>query len=544
MSQAPHLTRRQLLEFFGSASLASALGGTQLLTTSCSTIEQPLKVDLKSVLGFEPIAPTNRDELVLPEGFQWSTLITWKDPINSRGELFGYNNDHIAFRALNADGSDGVMMVNHEYPNPIFTRENPHKPTRLDIVGEQKALGISLLRVRKNAEGRWQVVPHDPLNRRIDGTTPIPFSKDVRILGSRTAIGTHSNCAGGYTPWGTFLTCEENYDQMYGETAYVNGRRIKQPSPTHVYGWDQYFDYPPEHYGWVVEVDPIKGTAKKLVSLGRFFHEAATVVPLQDGRVVVYSGDDSPNQCLYKFISSRPGSLEDGELYVAQLETGRWLSLNIDSNSILKKNFKSQLEIQIRTREAAHLIGGTKLDRPEDIERDPKTGAIIIALTNNKERKNYYGSLLKIIEKDGNYESFEFTPSTLLLGGSESGLACPDNLVFDPRGGLWICSDMAGLDMGKGPYQHFGNNSLFYLPLSGPAAGRVYRVASAPKDAEFTGPCFSPDGKTLFLSVQHPGETTVDLKQPTSRWPTGSTLPRPAVVTITGPGLERLTRKG
>ena len=89
----------------------------------------------------------------------------------------------------------------------------------------------------------------------------------------------------------------------------------------------------------------------------------------------------------------------------------------------------------------------------------------------------------------------------------------------------------------------FKNNGLFYIPMKGPHSGQVFQVASAPVDAELTAPTFSPDGKTLFLCVQHPGDSTNKMGEFTSNWPGGKKedMPRSAVVTIQGPLLDLLT---
>ena len=126
-----------------------------------------------------------------------------------------------------------------------------------------------------------------------------------------------------------------------------------------------------------------------------------------------------------------------------------------------------------------------------------------------------------------------------MTGGVKGGLACPDNLAFDKNGNLWIDTDIADSAANKYPYKEFGNNGLYYVPMSGPNAGDVLQVASAPIDAELTGICFLPDNETMLLSVQHPGAQTKDLSKPTSQWPDGDT-PKPAVVTISGETLKSL----
>jgi len=194
----------------------------------------------------------------------------------------------------------------------------------------------------------------------------------------------------------------------------------------------------------------------------------------------------------------------------------------------------------IRAREAAKLVGGTPQDRPEDIERDPASGAVLVALTKNRLRP--YGSILKLEEKDNDPLAEQFVAGTFLVGGQAGGFACPDNLAFDPRGNLWVCTDISADRLNKLPYASFKNNGLFYIPMSGKRAGLPLQAASAPQGAELTGPTFSPDGRSLFLSVQHPGENSASVDELSSHWPDGGdAVPRPSVICISGPLLDRLT---
>jgi secreted PhoX family phosphatase len=179
------------------------------------------------------------------------------------------------------------------------------------------------------------------------------------------------------------------------------------------------------------------------------------------------------------------------------------------------------------------MVGATPLNRPEDIEIDPKTGNIFISLTNNFAVGDYMGKILKIVEKNGDPLSLDFEASTFLMGGKNTGFASPDNLAFDNSGNLWMVTDITGSLIGKDPFTPFGNNGLFKIPLSGPNAGSAIQMGSAPNEAELTGPSFSPDYKTLFLSVQHPGEKSKSLQQLTSHWPQGGdSIPSSAVVAI------------
>ena len=528
------MNRRHFLEFMGRTATLPLAGS--LLATACSHI---VGKNLPPP-PFTPLNPNRDDNMTLASGFSYQHLISWNDVLNTKAERFGFNNDFISFVAIPGKPNEGILWVNHESPDPIFVSGYEGRGPRLkeQVILEQKSVGGSLIKVRKT-ENKWQFVPHDPLNRRLDATTPIPLISERPIAGKKIAIGTLANCAGGQTAWGTVLTCEENYDKFYGEMDYTQN----PPTRPHLknahehylnehYAWERFFDYSPEHYGWVVEVQPMTGKAQKLCALGRFAHEGATCVQAPDGRTVVYMGDDSPNQFIYKFIAAKPGSLTKGTLYVANTHLGRWLPLDIRHQSKLRDKFKDQTEVLIRTREAAALLGATPQDRPEDIEVNPHNGDVYVSLTNNIKKGNPFGSLLKIVEKDSNPLAIEFESSTFLTGGHDNGVACPDNLVFDKKGNLWMTVDVAS-ELITPTYEKFGNNSLFYIPMSGPWAGQPLRFAVGPINCELTGPCFSPDGKTLFLSVQHPGENSTTAANPLSHWPDGgNAVPKPSVITI------------
>lgn len=548
--------RRNFISFLGKASLGAVLMPQFLISCGNNTspakgFESTSKERLQQLrnLVLKGLAPSDKDDLLLANGLKYHTIIKWGDQMNET-DTFGFNNDFTCFIPFDeTNPKDGLLWVNHEYIDPLFVsdfnvREPKHskEKTKEQVDKEMYNVGGSILRI-KEVNGQWQVVENDPYNRRITAKTPIKLNWDSPIKGKTTAIGTNSNCSGGITPWNTFITCEENYDSCFGETVY-DKNNIASHRPSY-YGWEKFYSYPPEHYGWVVEVNPKDGTAQKHIALGRFAHECCTLYELEDKRVVAYTGDDKNNEHLYKFISSKPSSLKEGTLYVADTVHGKWLPLDWEKQPVLKNNFKHQTEVLIRAREAAKLLGATELNRPEDIEIDPITGHIFVSLTNNKSKRDFHGSILKIEETDGAYDALSFTSSIYKAGGEEHGFSCPDNLAFDLSGNLWMTSDMSGNTMNKEdkPYMPFKNNSLFVIPRLGENAGKVVRVASAPKDAELTGPWFSPDGKTLFLSVQHPGEQTKDLNTPTSTWPfDADNIPKPAVVAITGDLIEKMNK--
>lgn len=511
--------RRDFLKFLGVSSLSvSSLS----LIPSCSS--RRLKA---------PNLPSTKDEVVLIPGLNYQKVISWGDTMNST-EVFGFNNDYINIEAV--DEKTLIMWVNHEYINPLFVSSPERTKKNVDI--EKALVGGSLIELNLTPYG-WKFNPKSKFNRGVRGDTKIPFANGIKVKGSQIVEGTLGNCAGGKTPWGTFLTCEENYDGFYGERDRKSGKLITKRSRV-----DWYKFYPkniPEHYGWVVEIEPKTGKAQKHTNLGRIAHESATPIISKSKKVVVYTGDDKADEHLYKFVSKNDKDFKDGILYVANLDKKKWLPLDLELSPKLKKHFKAQIDVVTYAREASKILGATPLNRPEDIEINPLTGDVFVALTNNKKKGDFHGSILKISEKDNDHASLEFTPEFFRLGGKEVGFSCPDNMAFDSKGNLWICTDISGGAMGKDPYIPFGNNGIFVIPAFGDQAGKAIQIASAPVDAEFTGLCFDPKEQTLFVSVQHPGERTKDLKKPTSTWPTGNT-PKPTVIGINGPVLDQLIR--
>lgn len=532
MSQSNFITqsRREFLKFLGGS---VALSST-VINTACSITGSKNKIQK---FGLKPgIA---KDELTLAEGLEFDLLIKEGDPLNSKLN-FGTNNDFTQVVKLK-NGKMG-LWVNHEAFSCalVSNRDRSEVPTKAQFNAERKLLGGSFFEIRKDK--KWSVVENSDYNTRLSGETKIPFSSNQKIAEQNYAIGTFANCSGGLTPWNTVLTCEENYQHYYGEYDRKSKRKNKVVISPKAVMWHKHEPLDPRHYGWVVEFNPETKDAKKLIGLGRFSHECAKTVMNKDGRTVVYSGDDTDNECLYKFVAKNKGSLDEGELFVASLELRQWVSLDIEKQPILKRNFKDQAEVLTFCREASKLVGGTPLARPEDIEIDPINGHVFIALTNNKLTNDYYGSILKIMEPGNNYTSENFEFETFLTGGAKSGIACPDNLAFDKRGNLWITSDISGSAIVKGFYKGYGHNGLFVVPRKGEMAGQVVQIASAPMDAELTGPCFSEDGETLFLSVQHPGELTMKGGPYTSHWPSGESDAKPlsAVVAISGPLLRKI----
>lgn len=493
---------------------------------------------------FLTIEPNFGDDLTLPVGYDYQVLAPWGEPINERGDTVGFNHDFVGYFPVDlleggASTTEALLTINQEYPNALFVGgnvENAVDPAQVEA--EMRSVGVSVVRVR-NDGGRWQVVK-DARNRRVDGLTECELTGPVRgreVVGGATVVrGSVGNCSGGQTPWGTLLTCEENVDG-YAETWGVGG------------------SYNAMHHGWITEIDPFDASAipKKRTAMGRFRHENAAVTLAADGRVVVYMGDDMRDACVYKFVSNgtyTPGDraanmdlLEEGSLYVADFGSGAWLLLDYDRNQDLRDAVdeetgepvvRSQAQVLADARTAALAIGGTPVDRPEDIEIHPRTGEIYVALTNNSDHGNYYGQIVKLREEADDWAAEAFRWEVFAVGGPQSGFSSPDNLVFDPYGNLWMVTDSG---TGEGTiYDFLGNNSMFFMPTEGPDVGKAFRFAVGPVEAEMTGPVFSPDGRTLFLSIQHPGEDSESLDALTSNFAAaeGSNVPRPTLVAISG----------
>lgn len=486
---------------------------------------------------FGPIRPSGFDRVIVPKGFRYDRVITWGDALGSTGPLgpehFGYDNDFLCYFPLTKE--EGLLWVNHESVVSLFVSDfSEGQKTREQVQKERLAVGGSVLQIRRGKEG-WRHVPGSKYTKRFTAAYP-----QIAMTGPVAAKvpqcrGTLANCSGGKTPWNTVLSCEENF---------------KDFNPKSGHDWAAFEDTKlDEHqYGWVVEIDPLgELPPQKHSSLGRFAHENAAMIVSTSGKLVVYMGDDDQDQFVYKFVSrekydpkasraERRKLLTDGTLYAADFVKGKWLPLDLEQSPALKEEgFASQADVLLDTRRAASALKATPVDRPEDCEIHPRDGSIYIALTNNLKHGNLYGQIVRLVENDDNHDGTSFRFELFLAGGPQSGLASPDNLLFDNQANLWVSCDVSSGQLNRGGYERFMNNGLFMVPTLGPSAGDAFQFASAPNEAEFTGPWFTDDFSTLFLSVQHPGEKSINAKSPTSRWPEGGTsIPRPAVIAITG----------
>lgn len=514
---------------------------------------------------------------------------------------FGTNCDYLAFLPLpyGSGASDhGLLFVNHEHtcPTHMWPDADEQTMTRERTEVELAAIGCSVVEIRR-VEGSWTVV-QGSLNRRIDalGTEILlsgPAAGHPRVRTSedptgRRVLGTLANCSGGKTPWGTVLSGEENFHKLFaGDPARTpeahNHARYRLGTELEWPWWGRHFrrfdveqePNEPNRFGWVVEVDPYDPAwaPRKRTALGRLRHECATTTLCPDGRLAVFSGDDERYHCIWRFVTrkrvgpdreSNRDLLDDGTLSVARFEpdgTLRWLPVVHGTGPLTTDNgFVSQADVLIEARRAADLLGATRMDRPEDVETNPVTGVVYAMLTGNDRRTeaerdpanpragNAWGHVIAMVppgtrgQRDHAADTWSWE-LPLLAGAPDRGrypagvsrdgwFVAPDNCAFDPRGRLWIATDQGSAWTRTG----FADG-LYACDVEGPAAYRTRQFLRVPVGAETTGPELTPDGRTLFVSVQHPA---VDVEgstyeAPATRWPDfrAGVPPRASILAVT-----------
>jgi secreted PhoX family phosphatase len=596
----------------------------------------PARASTETVSRFTPVMPQTTDAIVLPPGYSYDLLARWGESLfpgtpSLTGEAimddrlivpgaaarqerqFGNNCDAVAFFPASDNRSDaGVLCVNNEYVTaalmlrgrsrlqgtPAAARSDWLRRNPEAVAVMKAAQGVSVMEIRKR-RGRWEIRKGAPRNRRITAETlcdvygPARGSPLLRTREDPTGTrvrGTFANCANGKTPWGTYLTCEENVDDYFASTeAWFAAtkdaelrdahRRFPGAERSSLYGWeyvDARFDVTSEpreglRFGWVVEIDPQdpQSVPRKRTALGRFSHEGACSALARDGRAAAYLGDDDQFEYVYKFVTRRafdpqdPNAnrdlLDDGTLHVARFDadgTGAWLPLVYDEKGPLNRasGFTSQGDVVIKARAAADLVGATPMDRPEGIKPSPLDGRVYISCTKNPAREsasrrvewigrsvdlgtnaanprpqNKTGHIIELTEHDGDAAATQFRWDLFLLAGDPvapgaSPIACPDNLGFDPFGRLWIVTDSDSV-IGA-------NDGCYVCPTAGADRGVPKQILSAPVGAEVCGCEFTPDGTTLFLSIQHPGDGST-LEAPSSHWPDGGNAPpRSSVIAV------------
>lgn len=584
--------RRDMLKGMLGVSASAALFGATALSAprQASAASTPMA----SRYNFDELSWGNDETHHIADGYDADILLRWGDPITADApefdvmnqtaaaqlQQFGYNNDYVGFTPLNAAATRGLLCVNHEYTNEEVMFPGLGRQDRADFADmtrelvdiEMAAHGGSVVEIMRGADGKWAVVRDGSMNRRI---TPLnttmtidgPAAGHARMQTSADpsgteVIGTLNNCAGGMTPWGTWLMAEENFhgyfwtDKLDAEgkpdlSDQPEAAQMKRyGAPGRWYAWGKYYDRfnidkePNElnRFGWVVEVDPRNPDAKpvKHTALGRFRHEGAEATLSSDGRLVVYMGDDARFDYQYKYVSNGRVSddpsansklLSEGTLYVARFDADgsiTWLPLVHGQGPLTAENgFASQADVLIDARLAADALGATPMDRPEDAQ--PRgDGTAYVMLTNNTRRgsdqldaanpraESSFGHIIEIKEDGGNHAATHGRWSILVKCGdpalaavgaewnpetSENGwFGSPDNCAFDADGRLWVSTDQ-----GSGWGKTGKSDGLYGVETEGDLRGHSKLFFRCPVGGELCGPYFTDDGETLFLAVQHPG---------------------------------------
>jgi uncharacterized protein len=564
------------------------------------------------LLGFKAIPTTEKDTMVVPEGYEAVAIAAWGEPVGIAGNMpafrwdvsnsaadqavqMGMHHDGIDYFPIDGSSMRGLLVMNHEYIDDGLLHPDGMKTWSAEKVKKaQAAHGVAVIEVEQRG-GRWQMVLPSKYARRFTAYTPFALSgpaaghalmKTTADPEGRTVLGTLNNCASGITPWGTYLSGEENWafyfdgpDKPDADQARWGMRK------TGFYRWPEYderFDakkHPNEfhRFGWVVEIDPFDptGTPVKRTALGRAAHEGAWIATTTDGRAVVYSGEDARFEYIYKFVSRdkiAPGGakanatlLDHGTLYVARFDadgSGRWLPLLHGQGPLTAANgFADQGAVVIKSRQASDRLGGTKMDRPEWLAIDQKAKTIYCTLTNNSNRgaannpgvdaanpraNNVMGHIIQWTE-DGDFDGTRFRWKHLVLAGDPANqrpeaqgningdiFACPDGLALDARGVLWIQTDIHASQLHKGEMARMGNNQMLACDRT---TGEVRRFFTGPVTCEVTGVTLTPDGRTMFINIQHPGESPSDRSDPAnpakfSNWPDYREGGRPRSATV------------
>ncbi len=570
---------------FGSAAAALGTTGTLLSSTSAQAAGHA-----SSRFPFEAL-PIQTDSTVhVPPGYRWSTLVRYGDPLFSDAPAFSQTERLPADRAdrvfgENTDGMelfeiDGmeVIAVNSEYVNRKINlphNEDGKVMTADDVMVLQKLQGVNIFEAERTDDG-WSVKVDSPFNRRITHLTEIDITgpaaghdllkTEADPTGTRV-LGTMNNCGAGKTPWGTYLTCEENFNGYFGST----DGNFERPDDFRRYGinlegrytyevHDARYDISknpnePYRHGYVTEIDPSDPTStpKKRTALGRFKHENAACVIAPSGHLVVYMGDDERGEYMYKYVSNNtyaPGGdtddlMENGRLYTARFNwdgTGEWLELTEEATGM------SKAEICVLTREAALRVGATTMDRPEWVAVNTVAAEGYCALTNNSRRnvltddgklrtnaagqemtinapnpraENRYGQIVRWYPSNDDHATDTFRWDLYVMAGNPdvhddayAGSAnissgnmfnSPDGMMFDSAGILWIQTD--GNDSNEDGFVGMGNNQM----LAGdPVTGEIRRFLTGPKGSEVTGLTWSADRRTMFVGIQHPSSPFPD----------------------------------
>ncbi|KIT15767.1 PhoX family protein [Jannaschia aquimarina] len=621
---------------FGSG---AAVMGTAFLKATTAHAAQD------SRFAFQQLAPQTDGTVHVPEGYSWKTLVRWGDPLFSDAPEFDRTTGHPAQGSdrvfgENTDGMElfnrrGVelLVVNSEYPNPkvnltesvaaleernrVIMEQYNERRTAAEAAGTelppepeledqivssaddvlllQQIQGVSVMEVVEGEEG-WSVIVDSPYNRRIHHNTPMVLDgpaaghdllKTAANATGTRSLGTFNNCGSGRTPWGTYLTCEENFNGYFGtssevatdDTVMAGYQRYGistdiEPGRYNYHGYDARFDISrnpnePHRAGYIIEIDPWEpeSTPVKHTALGRFKHENAAYALTPAGRVVVYMGDDERGEFMYKWVSRDvyvPGGdtstlLSEGQLHVARFDddmTGEWVALTPEATGM------DAARIAIFTRMAGSAVGATTMDRPEWIAVNPTAVEGYCCLTNNSRRgtlaedgsvrtnaggdpmvvnavnpreTNRYGQIVRWRPHDDDHGATTFDWDLYVMAGNptvhQNGLyAGTANInagnMFNSPDGMQI--DTTGLiwiqtDGDDDNEGEFAGMGNNQMLAGDPVTGEIRRFLTGPKGSEVTGLTWSADRRTMFVGIQHPG----------APFPDGEgALPRSAVITV------------
>ncbi len=601
------LARREFLKGGMAAAVAVALP-----LAGCASRPEARPV----AIGFTGIPPSPDDALKIAPEYDAVVLYRWGDPVGIPGNMpafrmdasntaaeqaaqAGMHHDGMKFYPLPlaSEGSaHGLLAMNHEYLDDGLLHPDGRRTWSAEKVRKaQASVGVSVIEVRL-ARGGWEVVRPSGYARRITAYTPCGISgpaagaapmKTAFDPSGREVLGTYNGCANGYTPWGTYLTCEENWNFNFVNAGPISPEQRRYGvGKGRGYRWetaDERFDaarHPnePNRFGWVVEIDPYAPQSKpvKRTALGRIKHEGAHPSVGPDRRIAFYMGDDEGFEYIYKFVTARawdPANraanrdlLDDGVLYVARFNadgTGDWLALEPGQNGLTAANgFASQAEVLVKTRQAADRAGATPMDRPEWGAVHPVTREVYMTLTNNTARgrdtrpgpdaanpraNNAFGHIIRWREDGDDVAATRFRWDIFALGGVPTNpdpakrgrfkgdmFACPDGLWFDARGVLWVQTDISPTALLRGEFAPLGNNQLL---AADPASGEFRRFLVGPRGCEITGFTTTPDNRTAFVNIQHPGENPGEINDPdkpraNSNWPDFDPNGRPRSATV------------
>ncbi|MEM8642877.1 MAG: PhoX family phosphatase [Cyanobacteria bacterium P01_G01_bin.54] len=693
--------RRGFLKGSSSLVAASMLGaGLAVLGDAVQSDAEKLAAAAPGLqLSFSAVTKNTSDQVTVPTGYTATVLLATGDPLSNQVPAYkndgtdtsferraGDHHDGMQFFGLGNKGRDpgntskGLLCINHEVAEDLgfmhangptdYGSNNTNARPRGEIDKEVQAHGVSVVEVVKTGN-TYTVNRNSRYNRRINAATPMDITGPARSSellvtvysprGNKTR-GTINNCANGYTPWGTYLTCEENWPNYFYRREAARTRTAKEetafnrygisPATSGRYNWsrpgendatDLYrrwnagktadrpsrdFRNVANTFGWVVEIDPFAphSTPRKRTALGRLRHEGCWPAPAVAGRpIVMYTGDDARNEYIYKYVSNRPWSdadanqgmavgdkyLNEGQLYAAKFNadgTGEWLLLSMSNPAIANYegyDFADAVDVAIHSRLAADAAGATKMDRPEWGAVNPANGDVYFALTNSvsgssgrgtqtsldaanprfysdvkgqrSREGNVNGHIIRWREAEGDHAATTFEWDIYLFGaqadadanvnasglGDDNDFSSPDGAWFSHAnpGLMWIqtddsaytdqtnCMMLAALPgtVGDGGMTaianqavpaHGGADHAVTTPVGESASpNTLRRFLVGPKDCEITGIAETPDGKAIFVNIQHPGERSqspTDPAQFTSHWPDGGNArPRSATIVIT-----------